>query len=328
MKLFPVLAVLASLCPAQTWLLQETGARASLRGISPVNSRVVWASGTSGTWLRTIDGGTTWQKGVVPGADKLDFRGVRAFDDHTAFLLSAGTGDQSRVFSTSDAGAHWTLLFTNPDPTGFFDAIAFRDPQHGIILGDPVDGFFTIFTTEDGGRHWVRRETPPALPGEGAFAASNSCLTSRKNQAIFGTGGARVFRSLDSGQTWTVAQTGIRHDSDSAGIFSLAFADASHGIAVGGNYSKDTESRDTAAITSDGGATWVLTNLHGYRSAVAYLPDGKAWIATGTSGSDLSKDGGKTWTLFDRGAFHALGVSPDGAVWASGPDGRIARLTQ
>jgi photosystem II stability/assembly factor-like uncharacterized protein len=143
-----------------------------------------------------------------------------------------------------DAGAHWTLLFTNADPKGFFDAIAFWDAQHGIVVGDPVDGRAEVLTTDDGGATWQRRSPPAALPNEGSFAASNTCLTLfGKRDAWFATGGpgaARVFHSKDRGRSWTVATTPIRNDGPSAGIFSLAFRDARHGIAVGGDYSKDS----------------------------------------------------------------------------------------
>jgi photosystem II stability/assembly factor-like uncharacterized protein len=318
---------------AQSWVNQVSGTTASLRGVSAVNTNVVWASGTDGTWLRTVDGGATWHAATVPGAEALDFRGVRAIDDRTALLMSSGSGDKSRIYKTTDSGVHWTLLFTNPDPKGFFDAIAFRDARHGIVAGDPVDGHSAIFTTEDGGIHWVRQSTPSALPNESSFAASNSCLfILGKRDEWLATGGAataRVLHSRDGGRHWTAAPTPVRSDGASSGIFSLAFSDARHGIAVGGDYNKDTEMLGNIAVTSDGGLIWKTApegaGPKGFRSAVAWVPDRKIWLATGTSGSDISTDGGKTWTQFDSGSYNALGVSGK-ATWAVGPKGRIAAL--
>ena len=318
---------------AQGWIPQTSGTTASLRAVSAaVSASVVWASGSRGTWLRTTDAGNTWQSGQVAGAGDLDFRGVRGFGDRTAILLSAGAGDKSRIYKTNDGGAHWTLLFTNPDAKGFFDAIAFWDTRRGIVVGDAVDGHMTVFTTADSGAHWMRRQTPPALPDEGAFAASNSCLTVRgRGDAWFGTGGpgsARVFHSKDAGATWTVVATPIRNDGPGAGIFSIAFRDSKHGIAVGGDYSKDKEPRQNIAVTRDGGLTWTApagAPPRGFRSAVAYVAGRKMWIATGTSGSDLSADDGASWTAFDDGSYNALSVAPGGSVWAVGANGRIAR---
>jgi photosystem II stability/assembly factor-like uncharacterized protein len=294
---------------------------------------VVWASGSGGTWLRTTDGGATWRAATVPGAEALDFRGVQALDETTAWLLSSGSGDKSRIYKTTDAGGHWTLQYTNPDAKGFFDAIAFWNPVHGVVVGDPVDGHFVILTTSDGGTTWKRQAAPPALANEGAFAASNTCLrVNGKRAAWFGTGGpgaARVFRSQDGGRSWSVAPTAIRNDGASAGIFSIAFSDGRHGIAVGGDYAKPAEAVSDMAITADGGATWTTSTgrgPNGFRSAVLYLAGHRAWIATGTTGSDVSVDNGKNWKQFDSEAYNALSTASRDAVWAVGPKGRIARL--
>src|SRR5690242_19386672 len=131
---------MAAVSTGQTWIMQTSGTTAALRGVSAVNDRIVWASGMEGTWLRTLDGGGSWQSGRVPGAEALDFRGVRGFDDRTAMLMSSGSGEKSRIYKTTDGGSHWTLLFTNPDARGFFDAIAFWNRQRGLVMGDPVDG--------------------------------------------------------------------------------------------------------------------------------------------------------------------------------------------
>ncbi len=326
MKLLLVCCLAAS---AQTWVRQESGTSASLRGVSAVNARVVWASGTGGTYLKTTNGGAHWTAAQVPGAESLDFRDVHAVDERMAYLLSAGTGDKARIYKTTDGGAHWTLQLTNPDAQGFFDALAFWDAARGIAIGDPVDGRFAVFTTDDGGAHWQRRQGPEALPGEGAFAASGTCLIARgARDAWIGTGGARVFHSADGGLAWHVSSTPMRHDKPSAGIFSLAFSDARHGVAVGGDYAKDQENRGNIAVTSDGGRTWSEPPSHpaGFRSAVAWVPDRKLWIAVGTSGSDLSRDGGRTWTKFDGGAYNAIAFVSSQAGWAVGPKGAVARF--
>jgi photosystem II stability/assembly factor-like uncharacterized protein len=313
----------------QAWLSQNSGTTASLRGVSAVSEKIVWASGAGGTWLRTMDGGVTWKPSVIPEARGLDFRGIRAFDENTAFLMSSGPGDKSRVLETTDGGAHWNLLFTNPDPKGFFDSIAFWDRKHGILLGDAVDGQMTVFTTEDTGQHWKRRKTPSALPNEGAFAASNSCLTLRgAKEAWFGTGGngaSRIFHSTNGGRSWTATASGIRSDSTSAGVFSLALSDGRNGIAVGGDYAKDQETRQNSAVTSDGGKTWKPgASPSGFRSAVVFLSDSNTWLVTGTSGTDISTDGGNSWKLIDTGPFNAINAVSSRAAWAVGPRGRIA----
>ncbi len=326
------LACLATVAAAQSWVLRETGTKASLRGLSALNARIVWASGTGGTYLSSTDGGQTWTAGKVPDAASLDFRDIQAVSPTTVYLLSSGTGDKARIYKTTDGGHNWNLLFTNPDAKGFFDALAFWDAGHGVVVGDPVDGHFVILTTSDGGRTWQRRKTPDAMAEEGAFAASGTCLITRgKNDVWLGTGGphgARIFHSADRGTSWTVVTTPIRKDSASTGIFSLAFSDARHGVAVGGDYRHDQSAEHNIAVTSDGGRTWTEPAGHpsGFRSAVAYLPEKKAWVATGTSGSDISLDGGSTWKQFDSGSFNSLALVSAQASWAAGGGGRVAAL--
>lgn len=322
-RALPALFCCAAL--AQSWQPQTSGTRASLRSVSAVSDRVAWASGTGGTYLVTTDGGTTWQAAKVPGAEKLDFRAVRAVDARTAWLMSIGTGPLSRVYKTTDGGKHWELQFTNPDAQGFFDCMAFWDRRHGILAGDVVEGAIPVFMTEDGGIHWQRIGMPAALPGEGLFAASNSTLiTGGKLEAWIGTTRARVYHL--AGDRVGIFQTPVRADRESAGIFSIAFADARRGMAVGGDYTKASDGANNIAVTADGGVTWTAppSGPAGFRSAVVYLRKLKAWLATGPSGSDISFDNGKSWKTFDSGNYNALGFSGDEG-WAVGPNGRIAR---
>src|SRR5258708_35816163 len=168
-----------------------------MRGVSAVSKKVVWASGTNGTYLQTTDGGATWRVAVVPGAEALDFRDVHGVDDRTAYLLSSGPGDKSRIYKTTDSGAHWDLQLTNSNPAGFWDAMAFWSSERGIVLGDPVDGKFVILVTNDGGAHWKYQVGPSALRAEGAFAASGTCLIIRGyHEAWFGTGGPGAGRGV------------------------------------------------------------------------------------------------------------------------------------
>jgi len=321
---------------AAAWQPQSSGVTARLRGVSAASERVVWASGANGTILRTADGGATWQTLTVPDAARLDFRDVDAIDDRTAYALSIGAGPASRIYKTTDAGTHWTLQFTNEEPKAFYDAMSFWDAQHGLAISDSVDGHFVILTTQDGGAHWARVPAdalPPALPNEGAFAGSGTNIAVLgRDRAWIGTGAStksRVLRTTDGGRTWAVADTPLI-TSASAGIFSVAFRDQTHGIVVGGDYRKESDATDVAAVTSDGGATWTLSSgLSGFRSVVAHLPgDSASWIAVGPKGADVTQNDGKTWTKVDGDGYHAFSFAPRARVgWGVGESGRIGKLT-
>ena len=338
MKIYAILtgALLIATRPAAPhWEAQQSGVTERLRGVSAVSDQVAWASGANGTVVRTADGGASWTKLPVPDADKLDFRDVDAVSETTAYILSIGVGPASRIYKTTDAGAHWTLQFTNDDPKAFFDAMSFWDPRHGIAMSDSVDGHFVIITTEDGGRTWNRvpaDRLPAALANEGGFAGSGTNIAvDGSKRAWIGTGAAansRVLITEDAGASWRIVDTPVA-SSPSAGIFSVDFRDARHGVAVGGDYRHESDAVDNAAATSNGGLTWTaIRGLGGFRSVVTAVPHSNAsWIAVGPQGADWSDDDGRTWTAIAGDGFHAFSFSPTGHIgWGAGERGRIARL--
>ena len=330
-----IIAIVTALAlAAAAWTDQPSGVTARLRGVSAVSDRVAWASGNGGTVLRTSDAGATWQSSKVPGAEKLDFRDVDAVSEQIAYVLSIGSGESSRIYKTIDSGRTWTLQFTNTDPKAFFDAMAFSDADHGVAFSDSVGGQLVILRTDNGGRVWTRvpaDSLPPALENEGAFAASGTNVAVYgRDQVWIGTSTSRVLRSIDGGRTWTAAATPLATGS-SAGIFSIAFRDADHGIVVGGDYRKENEAVDNAAITNDGGRTWTrVSGLSGFRSVVAYLPGAATptLIAVGPQGADQSTDDGRTWTpLAGATGLHTFAVAKRGrAGWGAGENGRIMRF--
>ena len=303
-----------------------------------MSDRVVWASGSASTVIRSSDGGATWKKLFVT-EDQLDFRDIDALDAKVAYVLSIGNGPASRIYKTVDGGSTWTLQFKNEDNKAFYDAMTFWDPNRGLVIGDSIDGQFCVLITTNGGQNWSRvpaTSLPAALPNEGAFAASGSNIAMiGKSHAWIGTGAAakaRVLRTTDGGRSWNVSETPLQANQ-SSGIFSIAFRDKKHGVVVGGDYSKESEAVDNVAVTSDGGVTWRLTKgLTGYRSAVAYISGTQWLVAVGPSGADISTDDGHTWSPLPGPGFDTLsldrnlkGTSSIG--FAAGLDGRIGRLT-
>jgi photosystem II stability/assembly factor-like uncharacterized protein len=349
-RLLPLLAV-AVLAAAQTpasgpavWQIQESGTTAGLRGIDSVDGTVAWASGTGGTILRTIDGGAHWTKCAVPNAAKdgatLDFRGVQAWDAETAIVMASGPGEKSRLYKTTDGCKAWKLVFTNPDKDGFWDAVKFDDRIYGMILGDPVGGFFATFITLDGGTHWRRQQShglETHNSQEAIFAASNDSLIMFTLLAhrFFVTGGpsgayfiqchGELFvggkpENVDCGRN--PERLPLAYGTARSGAFSLGMTPDVL-IAVGGDYRKPDENSGTAAWSADVGLTWTASTTppHGFRSAVQWSDVLKAWITVGTNGSDVSRDDGKTWQPLDDGNWNALSLP-----FVVGPNGRIARI--
>ena len=318
------------------WDARPSGTTAELRGLSVVSSQVVWASGTHGTVLRTTDGGATWEVDTVADAATLDLRAIAGTSAMVAHAISIG--DSSRIYRTTDGGRTWSRRWSATKKGTFLDAIRFWDAKHGVAVSDPVDGHFLVLVTGDGGDSWreiAAERIPAALAGEGGFAASGSCLeVGSSGNAWFGSGGAasaRVYRSTDGGEHWTVHDTPLRAATASAGIFSLSFRDGMHGVAVGGDYAKPSLRGRLVALTADGGATWTATDSasgpSGYRSAVSIVPrtEGRAMVAVGLNGTDLSRDGGASWTAVDSVGYNSVLFASPRVGWAVGPAGRVAR---
>lgn len=316
------------------WIKQPVNTKAALRGLSVVNEKVIWASGTGGTVIKTTDGGKTWKVMTVPGAEKLDFRDIEAFDRNTAYILSIGNGESSRIYKTVNGGNTWTLRFTNTNPKAFFDAIACWDVNNCVAMSDPVDGRYVLISTVDGA-NWTqpgkdKRSPPvPAREGEAAFAASGTCLITRgRSELYLVTGGtdARVFSSKDRGQTWSAAEAPFVKGTAGSGIFSIAMADEKTGVIVGGDYEKPDASERNLAFTNNGGLVWAArSGLTGYRSGVAFI-DERSIIAVGTNGTDLSSDQGITWKKIGNENLNAVSARGRRAVWAVGPAGFVGKM--
>ena len=323
---------LSTIVTSGQWVKQSVDTNASFRGLSVVNDKVVWASGSGGTVIRTVDGGKAWRVITVPGAGKLDFRDIEAFDANTAYILSIGNGEESRIYKTIDGGKTWKQQFINKNPKAFFDAIACWDAKNCIAMSDPVDGHYLLISTKDG-ENWnpiVSNQMPATKDGEAAFAASGTCLyINPKNGDVFLVSGgtdARVFKSTDRGRTWTSALTPIVKGTAGSGIFSISFRNELHGTIVGGNYEKPNEAANTVAFTRDGGKTWYEgEGLSGYRSAVAYI-NNRTTIAVGTNGTDISYDGGETWKKIGSEDLNAVAGKGKNSVWAAGPKGGLYQL--
>jgi photosystem II stability/assembly factor-like uncharacterized protein len=281
--------------------LHDSHTTANLRGVSTPLQHIAWASGQNGTFLRTIDSGKHWDCKQVPTADKLDFRDIKAFDENNAYLMSAGSGEASRVYKTGDGGKTWQLQLQGKT-ADFFNCMAFWDKDHGLVLGDPVNNKFKLYLTENGGTNWspIPESTlPPALETEGAFAASGSCMTVQGSQeAWFCTGGntARVFHTKNMGKAWEVINTPLIQDSQTAGIYSIAFYNSKQGVISGGDYKQPGKGGSNLATTDDGGLTWKLSSISPqyYWSAVSFTPDHTHIMVVGPQHAGVTTSGSPT----------------------------------
>jgi photosystem II stability/assembly factor-like uncharacterized protein len=344
---------------------QTSGTTQLLIAVSPVNSRVVWAAGTGGTYVVTTNGGETWTPGVVPGAESLQFRDVQGVSDKVAYLLSIGDNTTDfRIYKTVDGGATWTTQFTNETVNAFYDCFAFWTPERGIAHSDSVNGVFPELRTKNGtGWRSIAANMPPALAGEASFSSSGTCVaTEGERNAWIATGGsaiARILATRDGGHSWNAYDTPLV-SSPSAGGFSVAFRDPWHGIVGGGDLDINDPDQAATATSDDGGQTWTLTNKPPVQGAIFCLAyargaghndferDGRhrgfeeldrkherTVVITGETAPDFSSgaaawspDEGRTWhELPSVSGYWAVGFANPRAGWFVGNNGQILKIS-
>jgi len=366
MKKFSVLVVLIAACAGlafaqgsatiqpPTAIAQNSGTTQLLITVSPVTDQIVWAAGTGGTFVVTTDGGNHWTSGVVAGAENDQFRDVWGVSDKVAYLMSIGNNTTDfRVWKTRDGGNSWSTEYANGVTNAFYDCFGFWTPDRGFTQSDSVNGVFPDIATTDGNTwHLISGNLPPALPGEASFAASGTCVAVQgEGNGWVTTGGttiARILATKDAGNTWAAYDTPLIANPSAGGI-SVAFRDALHGIVGGGDLSTNTSS--DAAVSSDGGQTWTLTNtppVQGAIFCVAYVkglrnnassnpddPFERAVMITTETEPDYSSgeaaftpDEGTTWiTIPNASGYWAVAFANPHAGWFVGNNGSILKVS-
>lgn len=325
---------IACAAPAQDLALLTSGQRTSLRGLSVVNDSVAWVSGSNGWIARTTDRGKTWQWQQPEAYKTFDFRDIEAFSDQSAIVINAGS--PAVILKTTDGGRSWKEVYRNASPDIFLDGMDFWDERRGLIFGDPIRNKLQLLATTDGGATWnpiSENLRAPLDSGEASFAASGTTIRTLKGgRAWIATGGkrSRLFATENYGRSWKVYVCPITQGEASKGPFSIAFRDKKYGVAAGGDYRKDTVRENNLLITRDGGASWQKPDVRpfGYRSAVEFI-SARTLVATGTSGTDISRDAGITWERLSPESFNSVRKAKAGNwVVLAGGGGKIASLNQ
>lgn len=327
--LFVMLVVCSRELSGQSVRLLSEGTSTSLRGLSVVNDRVVWVSGSNGMVGRSMDSGNNWKWTQVKGYEKAEFRDIEAFDEVTAIVM--GIGSPAYILKTVDGGEHWKEVFKDTAKEMFLDAMEFWNIRSGIVIGDPINGRFFVARTFDGGDHWQPMPfslRPMADSGEACFASSGTNIRALdKDEAVFISGGhhSGIFiRDKKSRLPF------LANGKESTGANSIAVRSNKQFMVVGGDFDKSlwNDSSGNCILSKDGGNSWTLPVKppSGYRSCVEYLGKSK-WITCGLNGVDISFDDGMYFQKISNTGFHVCRKAKNGkSVFFAGGKGRIGKL--
>ena len=311
-----------------------SGIKTSIRGLSVVTDKVIWASGSNGTVGQSFNAGKTWKWTQIKGFEKNDFRDIEAFDEATAIVMAIDS--PAYILRTTDGGLNWKVVYENHTKGMFLDALEFWNTDAGIAIGDPINGKLFIARTFDGGKSWQElpeKYKPEAVAGEACFASSGTNIRALdRDEAVFITGGTQSNLFIRDQKS----KLPIIQGSETTGANSIAvwdhkkFKGGNKMIVVGGDFLKDSSSIDNCFYTTDRGKTWKTPKQppYGYKSCVEYITE-KKLITCGISGVDFSIDGGNSWRLISKEGFHVCRKAKDGkSVYLAGKGGRVAKLIE
>lgn len=252
-----------------------------------------------------------------------DFTEMRDIERSGDFLVAIQSGDNGKIVRINLDGE--AKIISIPEWKGlFFDGLDMLG-KRGFIMGDPVDGEFSLFHTNDGGLSWQACEGKvKAEKGEAGFASSGTNVQIINDSTYaFISGGEKshFFKSVDNGDTWNSVALPFA-SGESSGAFSMHFSSEMTGVIVGGDYVNSDLKLNTAYYTKDGGVSWhnSLRSPRGYRSCV--FEKNGVYYASGRNGIDFSLDQGENWLSFADGTYYSLGANETQLI-ATTKEGKI-----
>jgi len=283
---------------SQNIQLLQSDTKTSIRGLTVVTDKIIWASGSNGTVAKSNDGGKSWQWMIIKGHEKRDFRDIEAFDSNTAIIMAVA--EPALILKTKDGGKNWYKVFEDTTRGMFLDAICFADESTGMVIGDPIHTKPFIAMTMDQGDTWMdpvkgdSSKLPTLFSGEAFFASSGTNLFIKRNEdnkliGGFASGGMKA-RFFTEKENFPIP---LIQGKESTGANSVAINSANQMTIVGGDFAHDKDTVGNCALSNDLGRTFTKPSVspHGYRSSVIYINENQL-IACGTSGIDISNDGG------------------------------------
>ena len=329
---FSLMLISFKLSISQDIIMLTSGQKTSLRGLSVVDDNIVWTSGSNGMVGKSLDGGNFFRWMQVSGYEKRDFRDIEALDSSIALIMAVS--EPALILKTYDGGKSWKKVFEDTTTGMFLDAMDF-DGANGVVVGDPIlDKVFLSQTTNFGDTWFVRKNKANDIlmeKGEAFFASSGSNIkmsgTKKRQSDFFYVSGGMQSRFFVADKSFPLP---LQKGKASTGANSVDyFSSKKKGIIVGGDFANDKR-KDSSCILFSLNKNPVFTlpetPLNGYRSAVCYITDAEI-IACGTSGIDLSVDGGKNWKLISDIGFHVVKKAKKGtAVFFAGSNGRIGKF--
>jgi len=271
-----------------------------LLSLVPGQDRIIAGIAQRGLW-QTTNGGATWTPlGQGAGSDLIVNRPSRILYDpsNTDGFWESGIYNSSGVYHTTNGGR--TFQHLGSARHNDYVSVDFSDPRRRTLLAGGHEQSRTVWKSEDGGQTWTNIGS--TLP-EGTKHSSNPLLidvsTYLVNASGWGKGTGGVFRTSNSGVTWTQASA-------------LEANGAPLSASDGSIYWQLMNDRGIIRSTNQG-RTWTQVCGAGMiqGSQLIELPDGKLAAAAGKS-VKVSSDQGASWTP----VLNPTPIQPAGVIYS------------
>lgn len=303
----------------------QTPTTSRLQAVFILDENTIFASGVDSTVVMSNDGGDSWQQLPSPAPEGQQFRDIEVNDD-TIFLMAAGEGEQSAVYTSKIGHIEWQKRLAGTIPAHFFNCLDVDDKGHLWLFGDSVDGYFYLNTSRDGGQHWKVTKALVAGEGEGGFASSGTCLNANKGTIAIGTGnGERSNLFIYDDDEWQTIATPLA-TGEASGVFSVQLTTEGY-YAFGGTlqhqnspaqgffYTKQTQQWQALPKMPITGAV--------YGSAIADF----GLLIANPQGVALLPNNTNEWTVLSHLDIWALECLSN-TCWAVGANGKVLKIKQ
>ncbi len=259
---------------SQDWIKQQSNTSSDLTSVYFVNAKLGFVVGSSGTILKTTDGGTQWQ--IKPSGTTNNLLSVCFVDSLNGFTLSA-----KELFKTIDGGENWFLQDTTTNHS--WKHIQFVGQDTGFVAGMQI-----LLKTTDKGASWIKQRS---VNVNTSFWAINSNELYKTGEDFL------IVKSTDSGEHWELS----RNFSCCGVFYDLFFTDQNVGYAGGGGFAQGYF-YGWLLKTTNGGLDWSESwrkslYLEGGNSvqSIFFVNANTGYAATNGGKIIKTTDAGKNW---------------------------------
>ncbi len=287
-----------------SWSILNLGTTDNLTDIYFLNDQMGWILGSSGTLIKTSDGGEHWDIDTIPyqGLKKIQF-----ISEETGWII----GNDSLVLKTTDGGISWLEQKVN---LGSLGDIHFFNDQVGLICGGQEGEYGKILRTTDGGKIWQKNTLSDYSP-----VLTKFCFIDSLNG--WTTGVAFLFKTSDAGITWEKISNGTSDE-----VFDIYFADPMNGITCGWFNNGTGHNGGEIHKTTNGGYSWKKV-LEDYSTVYLSIASNKHSNSLYSVGGAILKsvDNGDTWFNINNPSSMSVGsiIFTDERGWIIGKSGTI-----